>query len=153
MWEGVDHFTEDNAPEAVDVVREQPAQQALVTEQVDQCNARQHRRRHQWQQRHTAPEGLAGNQRALQGVGKQVGQRYDNGRHAEGDFQAIAQQPVEVGTGDQLPCGDQATALPGLAAETAPEDRQQWQQYGDAQQHQPEQFAADHENTVAGFGA
>ncbi|MNJ69574.1 hypothetical protein D3C77_659390 [compost metagenome] len=50
MREGVDGLTKDNAPEAVDIVAEQPAQQALIAEQVDQGNGRQHRWRQQRQQ-------------------------------------------------------------------------------------------------------
>ncbi|MNQ79603.1 hypothetical protein D3C85_945530 [compost metagenome] len=38
VGKGVDHFTQDDAPEAVDVFRQQPAQQALVAEQIDQCD-------------------------------------------------------------------------------------------------------------------
>jgi len=137
MRKGVDHFAEDNAPEAVDVVRQQTAQQALVAEQVHQRDPRQHRRRHQRQQRQAAPDRLGRDQRALQRIGKQIRQRYDDGRDAEGNFQAVTEQPVEVGATDQFPCRHQPAALPGFAAEAAPEDRQQRQQHRDAQQAQP----------------
>ncbi len=152
MGKGVDHLAQHNAPEAIDIVREQPTQHALVAEQIDQRNSRQHRRRHQRQQRDPAPDAFARNQRALQRVGKQVGQRYDNGRHAEGHFQAVAEQPMEIGTGHQLLRREPATALPGVIAETAPEDRQQRQQHREAEQHQKEDFAAEHEQAIADLG-
>ena len=152
VGKGVDHLTQHNAPEAVDVVREQPAQHALVAEQIDQRNARQHRRRHQRQQGNPAPDAFGRNQRALQGVGKQVGQRYDNGRDAEGNFQAVAEQPVEILAGHQLLRRDPATALPGFSAETTPEDRQQRHQHRDAEQHQQKDFAADDEHPIADLG-
>jgi hypothetical protein len=60
---------------------------------------------------------FAGNQRALQRVGKQVGQRYDDGRNAEGNLQAVAEQPVEILAAHQLLRRHPATALPGLTAE------------------------------------
>ncbi|MCY1397581.1 hypothetical protein D9M71_125900 [compost metagenome] len=151
--EGVDDFAKHNAPEAVDVVREQATQHALVAEQVNQRDARQHRRRHQWQQRDASPDTFGRNQGSLQRVGKQVGQRYDNGRDTEGNLQAVTEQPVEVLAGHQLFRCDPATALPGLGAETTPEDRQQRHQYGNAQQHQHEDFAADHEQPVTDLGA
>ena len=152
VWEGVDDLAQNNAPEAVDIVREQTAQHALVAEQINQRNARQHRRRHQRQQRHAAPDAFAGNQCALQGVGKQVGQRYDNRRDAEGNLQAVAQQPVEIRTGHQFTGGHQTAALPGFRAEAAPEDRQQRHQYRNAEQHQQQDLAADHEHPVADLG-
>ncbi|MNJ43439.1 hypothetical protein D3C77_384440 [compost metagenome] len=148
MREGVDGFTEDNAPEAVDVVAEQPAQQALVAEQVDQGNGRQHRRRQQRQQRDAAPQALGRNQSALQGIGEQVGQRHHDCRNTERDLEAIAQQPVKVGTGKQFAGGNQATALAGITAETAPEDRQQWHQDRDSEQKQQQPLAADHEQSI-----
>jgi hypothetical protein len=152
MRKGVDDFTEHNAPETVDVVREQATQHALVAEQVNQRNAGQHRRRHQRQQRNATPDAFAGNQGALQCVGKQVGQRYDNGRHAEGHLQAVAEQPVEVLAGHQLFGSDPTTPLPGLGAEATPEDRQQRHQYGDSQQRQQKDFAADHKQPVTDLG-
>jgi hypothetical protein len=118
MGKGVNHLAQHNPPEPVDVVREQPAQHALVAEQIDQRNARQHRRRHQRQQRNPAPDAFRRNQRALQRVGKQVGQRYDDGRNAEGNFQAVAEQPVEILAAHQLLRREPATALPGLTAES-----------------------------------
>ena len=152
MGEGVNHLAEHNAPEAVDVVREQPTQHALVAEQIDQRNPRQHRRRHQRQQGNPAPDAFARNQRALQRVGKQVGQRYDNGGDAEGNFQAVAEQPVEIGAGHQLFRREPATTLPGVVAEAAPEDRQQRQQHRDAEQQQQKDFAADDKNAIADLG-
>ena len=47
---------------------------------------------------------------------------------------------------------DPATALPGLGAEATPEDRQQRHQHRDAQQHQQQDFAADHEQPVTDLG-
>ena len=152
MGKGVDHLTQHNAPETVDIVREQPAQHALVAEQINQCDTRQHRRRHQWQQGNPAPEALGWNQCTLQGVGKQVGQRYDDGRDAEGNFQAVTKQPVEILAGHQLLRGEPATALPGLAAEAAPEDRQQRQQHRDTEQQQQQEFAAEDEDPVTDLG-
>ncbi|MNQ79602.1 hypothetical protein D3C85_945520 [compost metagenome] len=89
----------------------------------------------------------------MQRVGKQVGQRHDDGRHAEGHFQAVAQQPVKIGAGQQFAGGHQATALPGIVAETAPEDGQQRHQYRDAEQAQQQQLATDHEHPVTDLGA
>src|SRR5690606_5998203 len=40
----------------------------------------------------------------------------------------------------------------GLGAETTPENRQQRHQHGNAEQHQQEDFAADHEDPVAQLG-
>ncbi|MNI27332.1 hypothetical protein D3C73_810650 [compost metagenome] len=153
VWKGVDHLAEHNAPEAIDVVRDQPAQHALIAEQVNQCNPRQHRRRHQWQQRNTTPDTFARNQRALQCVGKQVSQRYDNRCDAEGNLQAVTQQPVEIFAAHQFLRGDPATALPGLGTEATPEDRQQGHQHGDTEQHQQENLAADHEHPITDLGA
>ncbi|MNT37836.1 hypothetical protein D3C72_1739940 [compost metagenome] len=55
---------------------------------------------------------------------------------------------MEVGTGKQFAGGNQATALTGITAETAPEDRQQRHQYRDGEQKQQQPFAADHEQPV-----
>ncbi|MNP07451.1 hypothetical protein D3C76_994730 [compost metagenome] len=148
MREGVDGLAEDDAPEAVDVVRNQLAQQALVAEQVDQRDARQHRRRQQRQQGNPPPQALGRDQRALQCVGEQVGQRHDDGGDAEGNLQAVAQQPVEVGAGEHFARRDEATALPRFAAEAAPEDRQQRQQHGAAEEEQQQPLAAAHEQAV-----
>ncbi|MNE53873.1 hypothetical protein D3C80_1486230 [compost metagenome] len=148
MWKGVDGLTEDDAPEAIDIVAEQPAQQPLVAEQVNQGNGRQHRRRQQGQQRNATPDALAGDQRALQSVGKQVGQRHDNRGDAERNFEAVTQQPVKVGAGKQFTCGNQTTALPGITAEAAPEDRQQRHQHRNRQQEQQQPFTADHEQSI-----
>ncbi|MNY40436.1 hypothetical protein D3C86_1751810 [compost metagenome] len=88
----------------------------------------------------------------MQGVGKQIGQRYDNGRDAEGYLEAVAQQPVKVGTGHQFPRRQPATALPGFGAETAPENGQQRHQYSDAEQHQQQDFAANHKQPITDLG-
>ncbi|MCY1393300.1 hypothetical protein D9M71_81930 [compost metagenome] len=152
MREGVDHLTQNNAPEAVDVVREQATQHALVAEQVNQRNPGQHRRCHQWQQGNATPDTFTCNQGALQRVGKQISQGYDNRRDAEGNLQTVAEQPVEVLAGHQFFRCNPTTTLPGFSTETTPEDRQQRHQYGNAQQHQQKHFAADHEQPVTDLG-
>ncbi|MNN68268.1 hypothetical protein D3C81_1839660 [compost metagenome] len=84
----------------------------------------------------------------MQGIGEQVGQRHDNRGNTERHLQTIAQQPVKVGAGKQFTRGDQATALPGIAAETTPEDRQQRHQHRNRQQEQQQPFTADHEQSI-----
>ena len=59
---------------------------------------------------------------------------------------------MEIGTGHQLLRREPATALPGVVAEAAPEDRQQRQQHREAEQHQQEDFAAEHEQAIADLG-
>ncbi|MNS93478.1 hypothetical protein D3C72_1276570 [compost metagenome] len=153
MGKGVDGLAQDDAPEAVDIVRQPVAQQALVAEQVDQRDARQHRGRQQRQQGNAAPQALGRNQRALQGVGEQVGAGHHDGRDTEGNLQAVAQQPVEVGAGEQLAGRGHAAALPRVAAEAAPEDGQQRQQYRQGQHTEQQVLAALHEEPVAQVGA
>ncbi|MNE14171.1 hypothetical protein D3C80_1070340 [compost metagenome] len=149
MREGVDGLAQHDAPEAVDIVAEQPAQQALVAKQIDQGDGRQHRRCQQWQQRNPPPQALGRDQRALQGKGEQIGQRYHNGRDSEGHRQAVAKQPMEAGAGEQFTGRQQATALARFTAETTPEDRQQRHQHGQHQQDQQQALAADDEQPVA----
>ncbi|MNH15700.1 hypothetical protein D3C79_753180 [compost metagenome] len=148
MREGVDGLPQDNAPEAIDVVTEQPAQQALVTEQVDQGNRRQHRRCQQWQQRDTPPQPLGRDQRALQGISEQVCQGDHDRGNREGNRQAVAKQPVEVVAGKQFTGRQQTATLAGIAAEAAPEDRQQRHQHRQQQQGQQQALATDDEQPI-----
>ena len=101
VWEGVEHFTQQDAPEAVDAAIHPLLEQALVAEQVDQRDARQERRCQQRQQADAAPQALEGNAGALQGVGKHIGQRY---RHHGGDQrypQAAPQHGQEIDVGKE----------------------------------------------------
>lgn len=105
----------------------------------------QHRRRYQRQQRHAAPDRLARNKRALQSVGKQISQWYDDGGNAAETFRLLMSSQWKL----SLVTNSRAATRPplpfGFTAEAAPEDRQQRHQHRDAQQaQQPEQLAADY---------
>lgn len=111
VGKGVDSLPQNDAPETVNAVREDVPQHALIAEQVDQRDAGQHRRRKQRQQGDATEHTFTRHTRTLQCIREPVSKRHHNQYNRQGTFQAIAQQPTEIGAAEQLGSGGKPSAL------------------------------------------